>query len=80
MTDAEYDDLVASLRALARAHASLVAEANAIAVQRDRMIVVLYRTGLSMREIGHITGMSPTRISQIVREVDLDDDTPIPPV
>ena len=78
MTD--LDDLVLALRTVSRSHASLVAEVNAQAASRDRLIVACYRAGLSMRQIGQITGMSPTRISQIVREVDLEDDTPIPPV
>jgi hypothetical protein len=66
------DTLTDALRAVARARDATAAELESLTAQRDRLIVICYRAGLTLREIARIAGLHYTRVGAIVKEIDLD--------
>ncbi len=72
----DIDDITDALRAVARARESAVAEVENLTAQRNRLIIVCYRAGLTMREIARFAGIHYTQVGSIVREIGLDPDDP----
>jgi DNA-directed RNA polymerase specialized sigma24 family protein len=74
----DLDTLTDARRAVSRARDATAAELEALTGQRDRLITICYRAGLTIREIARIAGLHYTRVGAIVRELGLDCELDMP--